>query len=30
MQEDHIHATAKGNAIVATNVVHLVEPLLKK
>jgi acyl-CoA thioesterase-1 len=30
MQEDHIHATAKGNAIVAQNVVPLVEPLLKK
>jgi acyl-CoA thioesterase-1 len=30
MQGDNIHATAKGNAIVAQNVVQLVEPLLKK
>jgi len=30
MQEDRIHATAKGNAVVAENVVALVEPLLKK
>jgi acyl-CoA thioesterase-1 len=30
LQEDHIHATAKGNAIVAQNVVPLVAPLLKK
>jgi acyl-CoA thioesterase-1 len=30
MQGDNIHATAKGNAIVAQNVALLVEPLLKK
>jgi acyl-CoA thioesterase-1 len=30
MQRDNTHATAKGNAIVAHNVVPLVEPLLKK
>jgi acyl-CoA thioesterase-1 len=30
MQRDNIHATAKGNAIVARNVVPLVVPLLKK
>ena len=30
MQEDHTHATAKGNVIVARNVVSLVLPLLKK
>jgi acyl-CoA thioesterase-1 len=30
MQRDDIHATAKGNAIVARNVVPLVLPLLKK
>jgi acyl-CoA thioesterase-1 len=30
MQEDQTHATAKGNVIVARNVVPLVEPLLKK
>jgi acyl-CoA thioesterase-1 len=30
MQEDKTHATAKGNVIVAKNVVPLVVPLLKK
>ena len=30
MQRDETHATAKGNAIVARNVVPLVLPLLKK
>lgn len=30
MQEDGIHATAKGNAIVAEDVFALVRPLLKK
>ena len=30
MQEDNIHATAKGNEIVAGNVLKLVQPLLKK
>ena len=30
MQRDNTHATAKGNQIVARNVVPLVLPLLKK
>ena len=30
MQDDRTHATAKGNAIVARNVLPLVEPLLKR
>ncbi len=30
MQADQTHATAKGNAIVAKNVLPLVTPLLKK
>jgi acyl-CoA thioesterase-1 len=30
MQRDNIHATAKGNEIVARNVVPLVVPFLKK
>ena len=30
MQRDQTHATAKGNVIVAQNVVPLVVPLLKK
>ncbi len=30
MQEDRTHATARGNEIVARNVLPLVEPLLKK
>jgi acyl-CoA thioesterase-1 len=30
MQHDQTHATAKGNQIVARNVLELVEPLLKK
>jgi len=30
MQRDETHATAKGNAIVARNVIPLVTPLLKK
>ncbi len=30
MQQDETHATAKGNAIVAKNVVPLILPLLKK
>ncbi len=30
MQEDRTHATAKGNEIVAKNVMGLVEPLLKR
>lgn len=30
MQEDGIHATAKGNQQVAINVEHLLQPLLKK
>jgi acyl-CoA thioesterase-1 len=30
MQRDETHATAKGNVIVARNVVPLVLPLLKK
>jgi acyl-CoA thioesterase I len=30
MQEDHIHATAKGNKQVAANVEGLVKPLLRK
>jgi acyl-CoA thioesterase-1 len=30
MQQDGIHATAKGNQIVAANVLKLVQPLLKK
>jgi len=30
MQEDRTHATAKGNVVVARNVVPLVTPLLKK
>ncbi len=30
MQEDRTHATAAGNEIVAKNVLHLIEPLLKK
>jgi acyl-CoA thioesterase-1 len=30
MQQDRTHATAKGNEIVAKNVLPLVEPLLKK
>ena len=30
MQEDGIHATAKGNALVAENVFGLLKPLLKK
>ncbi len=30
MQADRTHATAKGNAIVAENVLHLVQPLLKR
>jgi acyl-CoA thioesterase-1 len=30
MQRDNTHATAKGNAIVAKNVVPLVTPLLKR
>ncbi len=29
MQADRTHATAKGNVVVAENVLHLVEPLLK-
>jgi acyl-CoA thioesterase-1 len=30
MQRDRTHATAAGNKIVATNVLPLVQPLLKK
>jgi hypothetical protein len=30
MQADNIHATDQGNAIVAQNILPLVEPLLKK
>ncbi len=30
MQADRTHATAQGNQVVATNVLHLVTPLLKK
>jgi acyl-CoA thioesterase-1 len=30
MQADNIHATNKGNAVVARNILPLVEPLLKK
>ena len=30
MQRDETHATAKGNVVVAQNVVSLVAPLLKK
>jgi acyl-CoA thioesterase-1 len=30
MQRDETHATAKGNVVVAQNVVALVVPLLKK
>jgi acyl-CoA thioesterase-1 len=30
MQRDQTHATAKGNQVVARNVVPLVTPLLKK
>jgi hypothetical protein len=30
MQADNIHATDQGNAIVAKNILPLVEPLLKK
>ena len=29
MQADRTHATARGNVVVAQNVLHLVEPLLK-
>lgn len=30
MQPDNVHATARGNQIVATNVLHLIQPQLKK
>jgi acyl-CoA thioesterase-1 len=30
MQEDRTHATAKGNAVVARNVVALVTPMLRR
>jgi acyl-CoA thioesterase-1 len=30
MQQDETHATAKGNVVVARNVVRLVVPLLKR
>lgn len=30
MQEDRTHATARGNQVVAENVLHLITPLLKK
>jgi acyl-CoA thioesterase-1 len=30
MQRDNIHATAKGNQVVARNVLPLVTPLLRK
>ena len=30
IQSDGIHATAKGNALVAKNIFNLIEPLLKK
>ena len=30
MQQDGIHATAKGNQVVAENIVNLIKPVLKK
>jgi acyl-CoA thioesterase-1 len=30
IQPDGIHATAKGNALVAKNIYHLIQPMLKK